>query len=459
MPNEIISEYLNQPCPNELTAEDWLKLSTVFPQLNEQRRSILQKALTAHSGVASADIDSAFKSLSSSISQQNQNLFINPLLQAQERATLAVESFQQRNAIKKINTESLDVTRAEWLAIIARFEYQKGKYVTPLFFLHSLSLVRKVSVDSLTLTSSRALPARRVKKQKDHADDGNAAKRWRPDYIEDNGNNPIILETRDENVDLQAKLLETGVRSAVLTPASPESGYIDTARTPGNTKVRPLCFIEKNRFFKPITPIGNKQSRGRIDLSDASNQRLINALPRLLSDRTESIEFIATLQSMNERSGVHRGQSQKSIMKATCAEVFQASGIEIRPTDRRAHHWSHLIGYFLGGAQDYVNLIPATAAANYNTLEAIELFIQKQLIQKKTDQIKIKVDPKYSGESLIPDMLVYTLNWTGIQNKPHEEVFYINPRSYQRITKSMHESIAILRNEGEENTPPVSMNL
>ncbi|TAL63873.1 MAG: hypothetical protein EPN84_04380, partial [Legionella sp.] len=110
------------------------------------------------------------------------------------------------------------------------------------------------------------------------------------------------------------------------------------------------------------------------------------------------------------------------------------------------------IAYFLGGAQDTVNLIPSTAAANYNTLEAIELYIRELLVNKKTTEVNIVVEPVYTGESLIPELLIYKLEWDQViagQTQQFAETFNINPQSHQRFTQSMYESFDEARKDSD----------
>lgn len=296
---------------------------------------------------------------------------------------------------------------------------------------------------------SRIQPSRQVKKISEPQGQQDI-KAYHPKHIDDQGKSSLIMQKSDdkENTDLEKKMITKDVRITDLTPGSPEPNYPSTAYTPENhTKVGELCKIGNYSLFKPFTPVGGKQNRGRLELPDVSVK---TKLPKLKAKHAEPIEFIATLDSMLLRAGNPRLQSQKTIMKGSCSDVFRAHGILITSQEGRYYHWAHLIGYFLGGVHEPTNLIPSTAAANYNTLEAIELYIQKELLSKKTNQIKISVTPQYNGESNIPDVLTYTLDWT-IKSGPRSETFYIRPKSYQRITKTQHESIDILREEAENS--------
>jgi hypothetical protein len=133
---------------------------------------------------------------------------------------------------------------------------------------------------------------------------------------------------------------------------------------------------------------------------------------------------------MIARQQVARRISQNTLMKASCREVFAAHGIDTVITSRGSkYHWSHLIAHFLGGEQESENLIPGTAASNYNTLELVEQFIAEKLILGIS--INIQVTPIYSSESLIPDELKFHLEWDegGLH---YTETLMINPRSYRR---------------------------
>ncbi|MDI1352544.1 MAG: hypothetical protein PSV35_07215, partial [bacterium] len=76
-------------------------------------------------------------------------------------------------------------------------------------------------------------------------------------------------------------------------------------------------------------------------------------------------------------------------------------------------------------------------------------FIKRKLESKETAQILIIAEPQYSGDAIIPDMMLYTLEWDEINPqgtvKKYQEVFNISLQSHQRFTKSMHESLSVLR--------------
>ena len=256
----------------------------------------------------------------------------------------------------------------------------------------------------------------------------------------------------------------TGVKSTPLCPATPERGYPQIKRTPGGTKTRPVCTIEGLTFFKPLTPYSKESRVGRADVREASIGNIMHTLPKLQLRRADPVEYTATLAVIEERSGQARRQyTQHSIAQASASDVFRAHGINIIPAHSRSQHWAHLIAHFLGDTQDLtiqdntkeiINLVPSTAAANYNTLEVIELFIKQKLTDQETDRILICVEPVYTGEALIPDLLVYSLTWVE-KNKRGQvrechETFYINPQSYHRVTKSMRQAINLLRDERDE---------
>lgn len=468
MPHKLISDFLKKPCSNALEDTEWYKLCQIYGDLGDNKRSLLIKALTAHSGVPEQEITDTFSSLMAKDPLPEKEI-LSSLLKTQDIATSKIVQFQQRKYIQEINTAALSISRAEWLTLITKFEQQKARHLTSVFFLTGLSTIRNIGYEHLQFALSKEQPSRKVKKIVNHQELP-PLKRSYQKLIEDGGINPLILGNLEEHnekyIELQKKLKKSGVRITTLSAASPEKGYPVTVSTPGGTKARPVCAINEHTFFKPITPYGNKSKKARVDVRTATENNIGTALPQLPYERAKPIEFNATLDSLKARSGQIRRQSQKSLKKASSSDVFKAHGIEINPSDSQSHHWAHLIAYFLGGPQDGINLVPSTAAANYNTLEAIELFIKKKLTQSETSQIHITVEPIYSGQSLIPDVLIYTLTWKEERleqpNQDFREIFHINPQSYQRITKSMHQAIEVLRNERDErdeNSTPVEIKL
>ena len=261
---------------------------------------------------------------------------------------------------------------------------------------------------------------------------------------DDAGSNPFILERTHATTAFHSPIVRTGVRVAELTDASPAQGYGEVKKTPGGRKVHAVYRNGAGTLFKPVTPVGRD---GMVDTEHARREEIEGALPMLDFSRCNEITFKATLANLHARRGKGRGVGQNALMKARCREVFIAHGTlgEIL-IQGNGYHWSHLIAHFLGGEQSKLNLIPGTAASNYNTLEVVEQFIAKKLLTKMVLSIDINVEPTYRGESLIPDELAFELTWEE-SSRRYFETIRINPRSYQRFTRSMHSAIALLREE------------
>lgn len=466
--DEIIKLLADKPCLTEIEHSDWRQFGTLFHESDEPERMRLLKVLSSHSGVLDHKIHTLFHCFNSGdLTLIEQHLF--QVQNDQSSTTIKIAEFQQHHNRNK-NFDSLNLSRTEWLAIISRFEKQHGHNLTIHFLIRTLSAIRKKSYNATAAELiSKEQPERKVKKRI-KTEQGAASKKIRRYVLEDDGHNPLIMDS-NSNPDLLAKAQETGVRTTPLIPATPEKGYDRmTKKTPGGRKARPLCCIDGITFFKHASPYRTQFSRnGRVELSQVSEQQIRDTLPRLLFEKAEPVVYIATLAAIAERSGMAREQSQISQMKASASNVFRAHGIEITPEEGRYHHWAHLIAHFLGDPQDImssnpenaiVNLVPSTSAANYNTLEAIELFIREQLINLKTDKIRIEVNPRYSGENFIPDLLIYSLSWIETKKDgtslPCNEVFYICPQSYYRFTRSIHESINLARSFRETQVPDSS---
>jgi hypothetical protein len=288
------------------------------------------------------------------------------------------------------------------------------------------------------------------------------------DYFHDEDEtNPLIANSAQATPSIQEALEATGVRTAPLSFASPERGYPELKRTPGGRKVRPVCDVNRFSLFKHLTPYSKKPEEARVDLSGASAKAIAFNLPKLNIKRAEAVEFTATLEAIKEREGKRRRESQGRIMGASAQDVFQAHGIEVCYEHKNAHHWAHLIAHFLCDAseiesdsdsegEEVINLVASTAAANYNTLKTVELFIRNKLLNKETEEILIQVQPSFTGEAIIPNLLTYTLTWTERNEDgmglARENIFYINPQSYERINKCMLESIDVLRKVTAEHS-------
>ncbi|KTD32532.1 hypothetical protein Lmor_2157 [Legionella moravica] len=468
MIKQLIKELASRPSTSSLSNDDWFLYSKQYHELEDSLRSSFIHVLANHSGVSSSQILIALTSLNQEDTDLvNQRDMLSELQAAQETASEKIIQMQDRNCFKNIDIESLAISRAEWLTIIKKYEQQNRHNVTPTFFFSTLSSIRKIPYDDLTHSLSKSQPSRMAKRSI-FREDAPPVKRTFQSFRKDDGFNPLILEETDENRYLQPQIEATGARYGKMFPATPDKRYPAVVKTPGGNKARPLCRIDGQTLFKHLTPVSQAPKKGRLSLLDISREELLAAIPKLNLEQAQEIRFVATLEGIQERSGLSRRHSQFSITKAKASDVFRAHGIEIKPAEGRSFHWSHLIAHFLADTQELatdtpekeiINLVPTTDAANYNTLEAVELYIRKKLIDEDTDNILIKVTPEYTGQSHIPNMLTYTLSWVECHDKQHEQIFYINPQSYQRITKSMHDSIDVLRENShtvQDDWPPSS---
>lgn len=369
---------------------------------------------------------------------------------------IQIQQFIQKNRL-----QPLAVTADEMTQIANKMIQKERQHVTRFFFITALSQIRTIPYDVLISALSKD-PIERPGIKRSATYEGEelpAPKKSRRERYAEDQENRLYMEPQDTQLHTQVE--KTGVRSTVLTPATPTKEHPITVRSPGGTKVRPFGDFKAHigntkthlALFKPITP-----EKNRAPLTHKGNGKIPFSF-----DRASPVTFIATLAQMNARENTPRRQSQGSIMGTSAASVFIFHGVKISPAQKASYHWSHLIAHFLGDTQDLsredasteiVNLVPSTATANYNTLRTIEYFIRDKLKKGSTKQIHIKVTPEYSDEILIPRLLTYALTWDETDSlgaiQHHENTYSISPQSYERITKKELESIECAR-EGLPN--------
>lgn len=452
----------------ELQNADWIHLSFHFAQLETaaEKQSFIS-TLSAHIGFPILEIEQEINRAFSTLNMhllpaEQQEIVLAKLQSIQHQATLKIMLFQQRDFFKTINMSFLFISRTHWNELIDLFEKQGREHISIAFFRIHLSAILKINVLTLDSILSQPVPHRAAKHYCQY-EERSKTKRWCHSYLEDHGVNPLIYDKTGKDPELEKELEDTGVRIVALLPSTPVRGY-DVKRTPGGSKVRSVYkstteYAHHDTLFKHLTPSRTPTENGRITISDVITQAgLHQKLPRLNTKRAEPVEYTATLASMLARSGMRR-TSARTQMGASATAVFNAHGIKIYPKDKYTQHWSHLIAHFLTGEdqiksttpeKELINLVPTTAAANYNTLEAVELFIKNKLMNTvaKVEEIRIKVTPTYVGENLIPQSLIYNLRWSETENGvtiAHNDRFYINPQSHMRLTKSMHQAIDVVR--------------
>jgi hypothetical protein len=462
MLNKIINSLSVRSWQEEFSINEWLLFLQSFAQINIAERLSLIKVLARHSGISSHLLQKCFTDAPDS--NQYEHIAIVQELQKNEKAaTTKISTLLNLAYFKQIDLTPLAISRGEWNQIIHLFEQQQRHKVNTIFILSTLSRIRHIPQDTLTnILIQKKQPERKGTKRNYNdtgiEDSNSNIKKQIIFFKKDQGNNPLILKSHAQTPAIEEQLELTGVRTTALTPATPNKHPQGMMRTPGKTLTRPVCTIKGYTLFKHLTPSSTKPMADKENISPVSAETMKEVLPRLRFEQAVEVEFYATLEAINQRAGIARRQSQNALMGASASDVFRAHGIEITSTNGRSYHWSHLIAHFLADneeisscspEQEAINLVPATAAANYNILEAIELFIKKKLIEKETDQIKIKANPQFNGDALIPDMLIYTLNWNELNSENNivscEEQFNISLQSHQRFTKSMHLSFTSLR--------------
>lgn len=474
MLDNIIQELARQDFRQEISADQWLLFSKECAQeSNAPKKSAFIKNLAIHSGVSEIEIRNAFSALmNSDLTDTERKQIIANFEPIQNACTLKIKTFQEHHALfKTINADALSIARGQWNRFIKCFEEGHRQKLTYSFFLHTISTIQKIRhADNVSKIKSTQ-PTRGTKRKR--PDNDRPTKRvYRPSYVEDQGVNPLIYPANGKE-ELETQLEESGVRIvSSLNPATPERGYKTLHGTPGGHKVRVFATINGETFFKPLTPLSKKTDENRADVNHVAKSEIIQSCPGFHLRRAVPVEYVATREVIMARSGLPRGRSPRYLMGASAAEIFRAHGIEVKLVDSRSKHGAHLIAHFMAdpeeisspaGYEDIINVIPSTAAANYNTLELAELYIKQKLVDKVTDQIHILVTPVYSRESHIPDLLIYKLTWSEKNNTDelvqHQEIFNITPQSHQRVTKSMHQSVRILREQTSRTCPVLMTNL
>ncbi|CDZ78039.1 hypothetical protein BN59_02336 [Legionella massiliensis] len=427
----------------------WKQIVELYEQCSAEHRDVLISGLSKRFTLSNTALNEIFVLFNAAdaddfLLEQTLTIFHDTQILAEDEK---IALFKKR-AIRHLPELDSSVTdRHEWLELIRRFEKLSLKHLTRRFLLDELSDITKTDYNAYIAQFSRDQPPRRVKvlSPLDSAPQIRSFKR-RERYKD--GENELIFQSTAGNLYLHSPLRKTGARVAELEPATPEKGFTGLQRTPGGSKVRPYWGNSKGNFFKPLTPYGKKSESGMVEISKNKRRaEVLEQIPALRFERPGPITFVATLEKLRARSNVRRRVSQLQVTGARCHDIFKAEGSdELITISGHDYHWSHLIAYFLGGEQSKENLIPGTAASNYNTLELVEQPIARKLIQEGVESIEITVTPSYTGDSFIPDELIFSLKW----GAGHFETIHINSRSYKRITGPMHKSIELLSSFDDE---------
>ena len=357
----------------------------------------------------------------------------------------------------------LNLTELEWDELLSSSISDQTTKLTRFYILTSLSKMKELPyealLDSLSIPKEEILTRSAKHFPVTQAHSSAPKKRRFQSHVEDTKENPLILENTQSSIPFHSPMRQLNVRVEKLEPATPKCGHLDLHEktTPGKTVV--YCFFSNSAgsLFKKRTPRGPK---GMVNITEASLSKIEHDLPKLICARREPVSFEATLAKLMSRHGMRRRVGQFALTKATCKEVFKAHGVEVKLQSHGSeYHWSHLIAHFLGGDQTAENLVPGTASSNYMTLELVEKFIAEKLSNTKIKSIGICVKPFYSGESLIPDQLIFNLHWKESGVDQTEQII-INPRSHRPVTKPIARTLQFLRDQAsppEEDPQPLGI--
>ncbi|WED42579.1 DNA/RNA non-specific endonuclease [Legionella cardiaca] len=445
----FLSGLAKKPADYQLTANDWSQIIFLYQQGTEENQDYLVQGLSQQIFVTATEIhECIITSATIDVINQKQADAQNEVL----------NNFSARCQRIFPQIGQINLNRSEWLELARRFNRQGISRITSAFLFTHLAVIKHCDYSDL-VNQTDTRPSRTAKRAALPKDPPTTKRRKYRETFDDNTPNTLIISD-ESDPKLHSPLKEKGVRVTTLTPATPEKEYSHVCRTPGKHKVRKIFSHEVNgsvtSFFKPKTP-----SPQKIEVK-GNEKHIRKKMPKLVFVRHEEpIYFQATLEKLEQRKSSHRRVGQNQLTGASCQSVFAACNENIVVTSRGSkYHWSHLIAFFLGGEQSIENLVPATAASNYNILEAVEQFIAKKLTENNVDFIEIKVEPTYVDRTNIPGQLVFTLDWQEA-GKNHTEIMYINPRSHERITRPMLKTFDFIRTVSfaEDEEPEDDMNI
>nr|HAT8714902.1 hypothetical protein [Legionella jordanis] len=407
-----------------LNQKDWFNILIIYLQSNADERELLAKGVQPYAQMEVLDV---FTSLEEQSELQGSK----------------IPNFAKRVASVLPNISRLNLSKAEWLQLIRRTEEQDVKRLSSAFLLSCLSQIRG-DAESLDLLQGRKQLPRHVKKAPAPEESTLHRVKRRRFRNDDSEDLPILFS--DNNKENEPDLSNIKVRRIdILSPGTPVKGYPEVYRTPEKqTRVRKLyghrTGLMDFTLFKALTP-----SPKKVQITVDDEETVKKKMPKLLFQQLEPLSFTATLEALKKRRGLKRRQGQNQLMGGSCQQVFAICGENIVIESQSKYHWSHLIAYFLGGMHSADNLVPATAASNYNVLEIIEQFIAEKLIKEDISDVYITVSPVYIDGSNIPSTLLFNLKWLE-HSVEHSEEIHINPRSHERVNKSMLKAIDAIRN-------------
>lgn len=413
----------------ELVDTDWLLIADVYLKASIKEQRQLLTFLSNHTGIAAPTLAEGLISIPKLNPSQKSDLF-GSWLKVQKTLSQDIEAFKSRTLVQQLNIENINILRNEWHQIIKRFNQLKRQNLSAPFLINELSNIKRLDFEDVEAMLSLPNPQRKVKQSVKELSSNEAKESFKKRKRHDSNDNFIIAEQDNLGLPLPAKRLE---------PATPSRVGTKRMRSPNGTRYRMFGEIDGRRLHTQDTPQKPRQN--------FSSENLNNHIPTRSSEMT----FEATRTSFEQRSGKSRPLSQRAIMGDSAHHVFLAHGDELAIHSRsQDYHWAHIVAYVLGGEHSARNLIPATAAANYTMLEAIERHLIDLLKTNRSSKINIKVNLLYADEHvLIPDELHFELSWSepGLVENPINkfEQFHIKPRSETRLSRQMRDTLAALR--------------
>lgn len=368
-----------------------------------------------------------------------------------EKIALKVSLFTSKALRVMPSLKILDLSNEEWRKALTLVEERKVRRLTRKALLIVLSEVKHADIskliNDLTKTSKNRTAKPVLSSNKEQT-----LKLYQRHIA---GENRLMFAGAKE---LHSPLKKTGVRILTSPPRHVVSEKPKVLLSPGESqKIRPVMSKESGTLYEAVTPEPiYKRSRQ----ATASAETLRQKFPGYVYKRPGPINFTINAESIENRRSVKRPVSQRQLTGAACVEVFkvESHGDERIVINGRQCHWSHLIAYFLGGAHSKDNLVPTSAAANYNILDTVERFIADKILNSTKDErvreIRLEVTPYYAPENKgdIPDLLYFNLNWVspGHSDVRLKETIEIKPDSFRRYTSSMQKSFSVFRKVDEE---------
>lgn len=363
------------------------------------------------------------------------------------------------------NNEALN--EEQWKEALHRFEALGRKKLTATHLVYLLSEVLNTDFESISSTLQKKNPGRSCKRklgqeEKTLASQNSYSKKRKREIEASDPSRQVIVD--DENIPsgLKDSFKDLNLRMTSLTPGTPTKEFVEVKRTPGQSKVRPFYTKEGGSLKRPLTfytPISPEGKKGMVAIKQVTAQEIKDKIPTLAAQRAKPITFQVFQKDIKSNTRSTRRIPQKSMTGTTCQKLFAAHGVDtILKLHGSEYHWSHIWGLLLGGQHSVKNLIPTTAAANYNMLKIFEKYVAKRLTEGKAnslDCIQITAIPKYeeNSDSLIPIELKLNLSWEDRDSlgnsKKIAETITINTRSYRTMTDSMVQAISFARHDLE----------